>query len=188
MPWAGWFQRTPLPAPAAFSVRQVVGAARMSLSQSGTRGRIGRDGSSRRITTIYSCRPGQVVPRRFGTPICPSLGCVMPWLVGSSGHPQPVPTAFIVRQVLGAVRMTLFQSGTRGRIRRDGSSRRITTSYSCRPGQVDPRRFGTAYLSQSGRRGCLGWLVPAATPRTGCAHRQPGLRRGTLEPVPVWDT
>lgn len=62
----------------------------------------------------------------------------------------------MARQILGLAHADWSQSGTSRRIGRDSPGRRIANSYICRPGQVDPRRFGTAYLSQSWRRGCLG--------------------------------
>lgn len=55
------------------SLAQLVDPASVSMSQSGTRGRR-RDGPCRRVATRSGCRSGQVVPRRFGTATCPSLG------------------------------------------------------------------------------------------------------------------
>jgi hypothetical protein len=157
MPRVGCSQRPPRPIPAAFIVRQALGAAGVCVSQSGTICCIVRDGSSRRITTSYSCRPGQVTPRRFGTRSRLRVAGALGGRLVLAGT-LPVQAAFFVRLVLGTEGVNVPRSGTSRRIVRDGSSRRIATSYSCRPGLAVSRRFGTSTSPSLGVAEAAGWF------------------------------
>jgi hypothetical protein len=90
--------------------------------------------------------PCQVDPHRFGTLFVPDWDSWMPRVGCSRRPPKPVPAVFIVRRALGAAGVSVSQSGTIRCIVRDGSSRRITNSYSCRLGQVIPLRFGKLFV------------------------------------------